>query len=279
MRRCICGHSSQFPICDGQHQQKGWGCTTSPQKQLKMGIIAGENYFSLAEKLASHLKAQVVGFSSDACLYQTILILSDGTDLEEISSRVAHIQYKEARIITIGIPASFLASSFPNTRSVAQISANMRDLWVELLAAISTKITKRQDPTMTKIFISHSTKDGEFLSPVINYLRQYFGLEIFLCSDSILGGELWYPKIISALENTDAVFAIHSQNFTSSHFCSFEMGAARALQKRVLIIALDDTPLPVFLQDIQADFLSIHQSKKSWLSPQESLIDIIMNKI
>lgn len=279
MKRCICGQSSRFPLCDGQHKQEGWTCAKSSKQFIPLGILAGENYFSLAEKLAHHLQARLIEFSVSNSVYQKLLILTDGTDLEQISLLLEQTQYKEAQIITIGIPSTLLENRFSKITSISEISANMRHLWSELLLAISTQNTASDSQKPKKIFISHSTKDGELLIPVINYLRRYLELEIFLCSDSILVGELWYAKITKEIEDADVVIALHSYNFVHSHFCSFEMGMTRALQKRLLIIGLDSTTLPVFLQDIQTEFLEKNQEQKPWLSKQEALIDLIINKL
>jgi len=72
---------------------------------------------------------------------------------------------------------------------------------------------------------------------------------------------------------------MYSQNFKESQFCSFEMGMTRALQKKLLLIGIDDTTLPVFLQDIQTEFLSKNQKQKMWLSPEETLIDLILQSL
>lgn len=279
MKRCICGYSSQFPICDGQHKQQGWSCARSPQKQVALGVLAGENYFSLAEKLAHHLRAQVVMFSDKTPIYQNLLILSDGTELEEISSLVEQIDYKEAQLIAIGISPLLLGPQFPRVTSISHISSKLKDLWPELLIAISERKTIFFQQKTKKIFVSHATKDSKLLTPVIEYLRRYFKQELFLCSDSISTGELWYTKISTELEQSDVVIAMHSKNFLESHFCSFEMGMTRALRKRLLIIGLDSAPLPMFLQDVQTEFLAKNQAQKAWLNSQEALIDLIISKL
>ena len=84
---------------------------------------------------------------------------------------------------------------------------------------------------------------------------------------------------MTELEQSDVVIAMHSRNFIESHFCSFEMGMTRALKKRFLIIGLDDAPLPMFLQDVQTEFLAKNQAQKPWLTSQEALIDLIIRKL
>jgi hypothetical protein len=279
MKRCICGYSSNLPFCDGQHQKEGWTCANSRKRIQALGILSGENYSSLAEKLAHHLDAHIIQAQSEKAFYQKLIILTDGTELDQCSLFLEQVEYQEVQLIAIGISEIPLLDQFPKTEAAASISSDIRLLWSELLLAISHKSAPNRSEKIQKIFISHSTKDEVFLAPVIKYLRKYLGVDIFLCSDSIPSGDAWYQKIITELEQTDLVIAMYSKSFKESHFCSFEIGMTRALQKKLLLIGIDDTPLPVFLQDIQTEFLSKNQKQKMWLNPEEVLIDLILQSL
>jgi hypothetical protein len=279
MKRCICGYSSNLPFCDGQHQKEGWTCANSRKRIQAIGILSGENYSSLAEKLAHHLDANIIQAQSKKAFYQKLIILTDGTELDQCSLFLEQCEYQEVQLIAIGISEIPLLAQFPKVKASASISSDISLLWSELLLAISQKSTPNRSEKVQKIFISHSIKDEDFLAPIIKYLRKYLGVDVFLCSDSIPSGDAWYQKIITELEQTELVIAMYSQNFQSSQFCSFEMGVTRALQKKLLLIGIDDTTLPVFLQDIQAEFLSKNQKHKMWLSPEEALIDLILQRL
>lgn len=279
MKRCICGRSAKLPFCDGQHQKEGWTCVSSQKKIKTLGILSSENYFSLAEKLAHHLQADIVQLQRERSFYQKLIILTDGTQLDQASLLLDYIDYQEAELIAIGIPDALLFNQFLRITSSSSITSDASLLWAELLLALSKQTTPDQFEETQKIFLSHSTKDEAFLAPICKYLREYLGIKIFLCSDSIPSGDVWYQKIISELKDADLVIAIHSQNFKDSHFCSFEMGMTRALQKKLLIIDIDDSTLPVFLQDIQTNFLSKNREQKTWLDADEALIDLILQNL
>ena len=70
-------------------------------------------------------------------------------------------------------------------------------------------------------------------------------------------------------------FAISSA-FVRSSFCAFEVGMARALQKRLSLFCLDTAVPPAYIQDVQALSVPRLQLQKPWLNEQEALLEIMM---
>ena len=56
-RRCVCGRSTSFPICDGSHTEKGWSCVPEKVQARDTVILSASHYLSLAEKWSYRLGA------------------------------------------------------------------------------------------------------------------------------------------------------------------------------------------------------------------------------
>lgn len=115
---------------------------------------------------------------------------------------------------------------------------------------------------MQKIFISHSTSDGDFVIKLMDLLQTQFGLirdNFFLTSDEELAyGENWIEQIRSGMNDADIILPIVTPNFLESKFCLCELGATWANQKALIPViippldhnSLDDTPYRRWLQSI-----------------------------
>lgn len=62
----------------------------------------------------------------------------------------------------------------------------------------------------------------------------------------------------------------------SSHFCSFEVGMASALQKPLILISLYGSMPHVFIQHLQAIDLPRIVRQKPWLSIEDALLDELL---
>lgn len=120
---------------------------------------------------------------------------------------------------------------------------------------------------MSKIFISHSTTDGDLAIKLMDMLQTQFNLtrsNFFLTSDEELKyGENWIEEIRNGMQNSNIIMPIITPNFLDSQFCLCELGAAWVNQKALVPIivppldhyALDKTPYRAWLQAITLNSL------------------------
>ncbi|MDG4551869.1 MAG: toll/interleukin-1 receptor domain-containing protein [Candidatus Contendobacter sp.] len=111
-----------------------------------------------------------------------------------------------------------------------------------------------------KIFISYNHQDKEFVRRLSSDLRKG-GFSVWLDEDVIFAGEIWADKIADALDHSDVILVVLSENSSNSNFQSSEIAYALASQrknpaKRVIPIVINrKAELPFFLKDIvYADF-------------------------
>ncbi|WP_186320426.1 toll/interleukin-1 receptor domain-containing protein [Fictibacillus phosphorivorans] len=115
---------------------------------------------------------------------------------------------------------------------------------------------------MSKIFISHSTADGDFATRLMDLLQNQFNLtrdNFFLTSDEELEvGDNWIEEIRKGMEDANIIMPIITNNFLDSQFCLCELGASWINQKALVPIiippldyhALDGTPYRAWTQAI-----------------------------
>lgn len=83
-----------------------------------------------------------------------------------------------------------------------------------------------------KIFISHSSKDGDIATTFANFLESVVpSVEVFCSSQigSIKGGDDFVKSITKALNNCDAFIPLISPNYYASRFCMIELGFAYSI--------------------------------------------------
>lgn len=98
---------------------------------------------------------------------------------------------------------------------------------------------------MAKVFISHSSKDREIVTSVLDFLQMGMGIareEIFCTSypNELPTGEAFITKIKEELENCEAVIFLITEQYLKSQFCLAELGAAWGLSKRIFPLLLVD---------------------------------------
>lgn len=113
---------------------------------------------------------------------------------------------------------------------------------------------------MTKIFISHSTNDGDLAIKLMDLLQTQFNLQrhnFFLTSDDELKiGEDWIESIRIGMEQANIVLPLITPNFLESQFCLCELGATWINQKALVPVilppldhnALQNTPFRSWMQ-------------------------------
>ncbi|MDR3587946.1 MAG: toll/interleukin-1 receptor domain-containing protein [Desulfosporosinus sp.] len=115
---------------------------------------------------------------------------------------------------------------------------------------------------MSKIFISHSTLDGNFATRLMDMLQNQFNLKrsnFFLTSDEELEvGDNWIEEIRKGMEDANIIMPLITLNYLESQFCLCELGAAWVNQKALVPViippldhhALDSTPYRSWVQAI-----------------------------
>ncbi len=111
---------------------------------------------------------------------------------------------------------------------------------------------------MAKIFLSYSSKDADFARLLAEKLKTG-GHEVAADFDLLTPGQNWRSVLSGGLKEADALVALVSQASLSSQFTLMEIGSARAYSSEigkplVIPVLIDDTPIPIALQDIQVLF-------------------------
>lgn len=91
-----------------------------------------------------------------------------------------------------------------------------------------------------KIFVSYSTKDLEKVKPVVDYLSQIHGVRVFFADATILPGDVISDKIIQHIVTADIFLAFYSISSIQSNYVQQEIGAARAHNKIIIPVVLDE---------------------------------------
>ena len=100
-------------------------------------------------------------------------------------------------------------------------------------------------------FISHSSKNREF---VLDLVPQFEGEGLALWVDvhDIADGDTWPDAIQRGVEGCAALIVVWSAQSAASKWVKREVLLALRLNKPVFIALMDDTPLPIYLIDLQA---------------------------
>jgi uncharacterized membrane protein len=85
----------------------------------------------------------------------------------------------------------------------------------------------------TRVFISYSRKDGEFVARLKGTL-QAKGYEAFVDTQDISGGEKWKRRLEQLILNADAMAFVLSPDSVSSPVCDWETRRALELGKRLI---------------------------------------------
>lgn len=102
---------------------------------------------------------------------------------------------------------------------------------------------------MANVYISYNSRDTTIAQSISAGLRS-MGHNVTLDVDALIPGQDWRANLRSALETSDAVVAIISENSLSAQYVMTEVGAARALKKILVPIVVGSMDFPLVIQDI-----------------------------
>lgn len=92
-----------------------------------------------------------------------------------------------------------------------------------------------------RVFLSYNKADRAMAETVAQSLARS-GVETWLDLD-VAAGSNWIDELRTKLQQSDAFVAIVSDTAGDSSFMGVELGAAKALDKRILLITQGDTAL------------------------------------
>jgi hypothetical protein len=101
-----------------------------------------------------------------------------------------------------------------------------------------------------EIFASYSHRDARFVKPLVKFL-QPTGAPVFRDEDSIPPGTKWAVRIAAAIQDCRLLYLFWCNHSASSDEVRKEYEQALALNKDIVPVLLDDTPLPEALREYQ----------------------------
>jgi hypothetical protein len=105
-------------------------------------------------------------------------------------------------------------------------------------------------PARYDVFISYRRADAALVGPLRDELRR-LGYRVFFDTQSIVAGEDdWKKRVLRSIHASRTLVLCWSGNASESPIVTFEYSSARALGKPVLPWLMDQTPLPVILNNI-----------------------------
>jgi len=281
---CVCARSKIFPICDNSHQEEGWSCALD-ESWSKFGFCASYAYQNLARKLAAHYQAALVLPGESKHVVDTLVTIVDGSDLEFPLAVQAQVQARHRMVVTLGAPGTLLQPLFTGSQLIelgrdVTVFEAFKQIRAYLDGDSQLNSTEALPAlTLPKAFISHAVKDEALVLPAAEYLRNYFAADLFLCVDSISPGVNWQDTILTALQSKTIFVLLLSKSTLASHFCSFEIGFAYALNKPMRIFSLDGSLPPSFIQHIQVVDLPRLAQQKPWLDQADILLDELIHAL
>jgi len=111
--------------------------------------------------------------------------------------------------------------------------------------------TKGMNPIGTHFFASYSRKDELVVRQLLKLVTVSGGFA-FLDQDGIVPGADWRSTLVGAIAEADALLVFWSTNASRSTWVRREWQLGLELQKRVIPVQLDSTPMPRQLSWLQA---------------------------
>src|SRR3954471_4606844 len=100
---------------------------------------------------------------------------------------------------------------------------------------------------MASVFISYNSRDAELAESISTALTKRN--HTLLSDRSLLGpSDDWRVKLARALETSDAVISLVTQNSVTSPYPMSEIGAARALRKKLIPVVIPPVIVPSVIQ-------------------------------
>jgi hypothetical protein len=276
MKRCICGTSARYPVCDGSHADAGWKCAPDGADEGGLVIAASASLQSIADRLAHEfsgrsLTAPVSGLHADR-----LVVLTDGQDLPGLQGRLQGVTARRRTLIPIGLAETVAAWAFDDFEVAPVGDVPDSALWSAVVASMQAAPAPAEASPVPAVFLSHAVADEPRLTAVVNTLRRDFGVRVFLCADSIRSGSEWQAAIHRHLGECDVFVFVASEAANDSVFCAFEAGYALARNTPVRVIDIDGRGPPAHLSHLHAESVPRQKAVQPWLNNEELVLDCFL---
>jgi len=109
---------------------------------------------------------------------------------------------------------------------------------------------------MARIYLSYSRRDGDFARLLVEQLKAA-GHDISVDFDDLAAGQDWRGVLSKGLKEADAFVVLLSEASLASQYTLMELGTARSYSAEIgrpviIPVLIDDIPIPIPIQDIQA---------------------------
>lgn len=277
-KRCICGRSKRMPLCDGSHREDGWRCGVPSDERAALAFAASHSLTNLAERLAHRTGGVALHRVGGSLRCERLVLLTDGQDVAALAEQAGQVSAEERRVVAVGVPPEVIQWAFPNATCVGVEGGDSSQVWSAVERAIEQDETQPPEARVRpRVFLSHATADEGRLLPLIEGLRGNYGLEVFVCADSIRSGEDWQRKIDSTLRTSDLFLFVNSEAARESTFCAFEAGMAVAKGKPIHVVTLDGAQIPMHLQHLQALDVERLRVRRPWLSSSDAILEAMLS--
>ena len=267
-----------MPLCDGSHRSEGWECSGDTTEVVRFAFAANDNLRNLADRLAHRFQGRSLHSAADSARCERLVLVTDGQDVDALRRISAAVRRTETLVLCIGMDPSVLGWAFPEAICVGIEDETGPLLWTRVQEAVSES-SPAAAVERPRVFLSHSVLDEQELFPSIEALRNHFGLELFVCADSIPSGSGWHEEIRRRLEACDLFLFVGSEAAAASAFCAFEAGMAFALNKPIHVLSLDGSPPPTHLQSIQAVDVVRLRARKPWLTHADAILEACLTTL
>lgn len=279
-KRCICGKSRRFPVCDGTHKTLDWVCGENVAARVDYAFVAAPHNENLAERLASELKGVAVHTVHEAIRAARLVLIVDAASIAEVRELSARVEAAHRRVVAIDLDAGLVASLFPESEVVAILDAPPLAVWRAVRDAVTRDAdAPRASRKLAPAFVSHAVADEPLILPALGYLREHLRADLFVCADSIEIGSSWFDTIVGELRRRPTLVWILSKRSALSTFCAFEIGYAMASASRVVVVSIDGERPPSFAQHLHAIDVERRRTVRPWLDAHELLAEAVIEAL
>lgn len=121
-----------------------------------------------------------------------------------------------------------------------------------------------------EIFVSYSTSDLESVEALRDLLKNS-SIKVFVAEHSLVPGEHLSLTLTSAIRRCDLFLVLWSRNAKNSEWVMQEIGQAKALDKKILPLVLDEKlDLPGFIKDLK--YLPVYKGHDQALKHAQDLV-------
>ena len=278
-KRCICGESAILPLCDGSHGRAGWQCGRTAGVEVTLAFLASPSLINVAERLAHRFEGVAAHMVDERIRTERLVVVSDGLGLAELKRQIGRVNSERLSLVVVDQEADALAWAFEGAEIAGRVDSGSPNLWGQIEALVSAPTEPIAATDKPVVFVSHAVADEGRIFPAIRALREHYGLELFVCADSIQPGRAWRQEIDAELQRCDLFLVLASEHLNRSVFCAFEAGYAMGQGKPIRIVCLDREGPPAALKDIQGADVTRLIARKPWLDPPDAILEACLEVI